>query len=432
MKRIIKYGLVFAIIIIFVVIAYPVLFNRYGDNLIIIRQLVNLLILIDLYKYVNDSISKYSFGIYRYYKLLGMKEIDIVITYIKNNYHRYLVYYLLFLASVYAGNILSALLCTVQFVIYCNCFVLAQYVLMHKQDYKKRVICILSIASAVIVGNITYQVFNLIYKNVVFTEILEFMKNSTFISLYKEIFFECNMTFCALIMMFTMVLAKVISSLDDCSVIEYNLTKVKKISDNYINKSVGRRWFGLLRDIRIAFRNKENIFSYILVFMLYVFGCYFLGSNQAILFWMSFFCIMLINYGLESIYLNDTTAFKIYKLFGEKFDGFLQTKLRISFIINTVFGGVYVIRCFGNKCAEECLALLLIHIINVLYWNMYYSSIYIGMKRYGTFLDDIKKIIVLVIGIIPLINILFAIKYYKNGKRRWNYYVNNGQSDKKI
>jgi len=316
--------------------------------------------------------------------------------------------------------------------LYCNCLVFVLYVLMH--EYKPKKIIFLTFLAVCIacIANGIWQLFRMINNGVVLIEILSFFFNGTILSLYRVIFFECNVYSIIVTIIVTAFSVNKIGSLDDVSVIEEVSKNKKGLMNVRFNQLTRQRSYGLLRDIRITFRNKENLFSYAVAFGLYVFCCCLLGHVTQLLFGVSFLCIVLINYGLESVYLNDTMTLKIYKLFGEDYNGFLQTKMKISIIINFMFGSVYTIKCIDLNCMKEWFILLLIHLTSILHWNMYYSYLYIRMKRYGTLLDGIKRFIVFIIGIIPVLNILFAIIYYKKGKRRWNNYVNNGQGDKEI
>lgn len=432
MKKIIKYSLVIVIITIFTITLYPILFNRYGERLIIIRQLLNLLILMAVFSYTNRSIEKYSLGIYKYYKLLGAKEIDIIVRYIKNNFFRYFVCFCLLFANVYAGNLLSALLCTAQFILYGNCLILALYVLMHKPKYKIALYWLVGIICVSYVITILCRLSGLISNNVDIEELLVLFTNSTLMNMHRAIFFECHLYNIAVVIILTAFSIRKICSLDDISVIEDNAKNKRPLSDIHFSKSISKKRCGLLRDVKITFRNKENLLSYGLLFGLYMFCCGLFGFVPQLLLGVSFLCIVLANYGLEGIYLNDTMTFQLYKLCGEDFGGFIRNKIKVSAIINFVFCSVYTIKCIDTSCVKEWILLLLLQIISIWYWNTYYSYLYSGMKLTRTLLYELKRMIVLVIGLIPVVNILFAIMYYKKGKRRWNYYVNNGQGDKKI
>lgn len=432
MKKLLKYSLPIIIIIIYILIGYPALCKRYGDNLFMIRQLVNMLIVMDVFAYANRSISKYGLGTYKYYKLLGRKEISILGRYIKDNYFRYLMYFFLFFVSAYAGDVVSAMLCTMQYILYCNCLVFVLYVLMHEYKPKKILCLTFLVAGIACIANGLWQLFRMITDGVVLTEILAHFFHGTILSWYRAIFFEGNLYG---ILVAVIVIAFAIFKLhflDDVSVIEEVSVNKNGLMNEHFNQLIEQKRQGLFRDIRITFRKKENLFSYAAAFGLYVFCCCLFGDVPQLLFGVSYLCIVLINYGLESVYLNDTVTLKIYKLFGEDYAGFLQTKLRISIFINLMFGSVYTIKCIGLNSMKEWFILLLVHITNILYWNMYYSYLYIGMKRYGTLLDGIKRLIAFLIGNIPVLNIGFTILYYKKGRRRWNCYVNNGQGDKEI
>lgn len=432
MRRFIKYSLVLVVIIIFAITLYPMLLNRYGERLIIIRQLLNMLILMALFIYVNRSIEKFSLGIYKYYKLLGVKEIDILARYIKNNAYRYFLCFCLLFASVYAGKLLSALLCTAQVIMYCNCLILVLYVLMHKHKCKITLFWILVITCVSYVIYILCQLPGWMGNNADVNKLLLLFNNSTLMNMHRVIFFECHIYNIAVVAILTALSIRQICSSDDNSVIEAISNSKRTLPDTYFNKVISKKRYGVLRDVKIAFRNKENLLSYGLLFGLYVFCCCLFGYVPQLLFGVSFLCIVLVNYGLEGVYLNDILTFPMYKLCGEDFGGFIRNKIKVSAIINFVFCSVYTIKCIDISCVKEWILLLLLQIISIWYWNTYYSYLYSGMKLTRTLVYELKRMIVLVIGLIPVVNILFAIMYYKKGKRRWNYYVNNGQSDKKI
>jgi len=163
-----------------------------------------------------------------------------------------------------------------------------------------------------------------------------------------------------------------------------------------------------------------------------VFCCCLPGDISILVFWVSGLCIVLINYGLESIYRSDITSLELYKLFGESYAGFLQKKMQVSLVINLVFGSVYTIKCIDLSCRKEWFILVLFHITNSLYWNIYYSCLYSGRKLSGTIWYEIKRLVAFIPGIIPGLNIGFAVLYYKVGRRRWDDYVNNGQGNKAV
>lgn len=431
-RSLIKYSLLFAGIIIFAITFYPMLFNRFGERLSIIRQLMNMLILMALCTYANRSIEKYGLGIYKYYKLLGVKETDILTGYIKNNVFRYSLYFCLVFVSVYDGNLLFASLCTAQAIMYCNCLIVVLYMLMHKNKSKITLFWIFMVTGASYIIYILCQLPKLIGNHVDVNRLLALFNKSTWMTMHRVLFFECHIYTIVVVAIVTVLSVRQICSFDDNSVIEDFSNSKRTLPDTYFNKFISKKGYGVLRDVKIAFRNKENLLSYGMLFGLYVFCCCLFGYVSQLLFGVSFLCIVLANYGLEGIYLNDTLTFPMYKLCGEDFDGFIRNKIKVSAIINFVFCSVYTIKCIDISCAKEWILLMLLQITSIWYWNMYYSYLYSGGKLTRTLLYELKRMIVLVIGLIPVVNILFAIMYYKKGKRRWNYYVNNGQSDKKI
>ena len=259
--------------------------------------------------------------------------------------------------------------------------------------------------------------------NMTVREFLNFLNNSVLMKMHRMIFFEFNL-YCVIAVVILLVFAvRKIILLEDFSVIDESSKRRNCSGDTRFHKFFGINRCGLLRDIKIAFRNKENLFSYFLLFVVYAFCCWLFGYVSQLLFVVSLFCVVLANMGLEGIYLNDVGTFQLYKVCGEGFDGFLRNKIKVSVLINFVFLGVYTIKCMQNSCAKDLIWLFLFQIINIGYWNMYYSCLYSRMSLTG---NIIKRMIALVIGLIPVINLVLAIMYYKKGKRSWNCYVNNG------
>jgi len=422
----IKYILLFVIIIVFTTTLYPILFNKYEERFLFIRQLINILILIAIFNYISRSIKKYSFGIYKYYKLLGVKEIEIVIKYIKSRAFEYFLFFGLFFASVYAGNVIPALLCTAQFILYCNGFILLTYVLMHKPKYKTALYCFFSILCAGYAIYFLYRLADLIRNNMAIGELLLFFNNSILMNMHRVIFFEFNLYLMIAVTILIVFTVRKIVFLEDVSVIEESSPNRSHLWDTYFNRFLNRNRSGLLREMKIAFRNKENLLSYVLLFGVYVFCCWLFGYVPQLLFAVSLLCVLLANYGLEGIFLIDTGTFQLYKTCGGDFDGFLQNKIKVSVLINFVFFGAYTIKCIENSCAEEWSRLLLFQIINIGYWNTYYSYLYSRLTLTRTIFYEIKRMIALVIGLIPVVNLVLAIMYYMKGKRSWNCYVNNG------
>ena len=432
MRKLIKYGFMVAVIIIYNIIVYPILLNRYGDTLVILRLLVNILIVAEVLKFTYKSISGFGLGAYRYYKLLGMREISILVQYFRKHCFRYWLCVCFFFMSVYAGDVVSALLCTVQYVGYCVCLVFVLYILMHEYKSKRVIVPAFLTGGAVCVLILLCQLFRFINEDVGFAEIPALLSDGVIPGAYRAMFMECNIyssVMAALVMVFGI---NKLYALDRVSVIE-DFTKNKKLpADRSWNRFFGQKKYGLLRSLKITFRNKENLFSYAAAFGLYVFCCCLPGDISILVFWVSCFFIVLINYGLESIYRNDAISFELYKLFGESYTGFLRKKMQVSLVINLIFGSVYTIKCIDLNCRREWILLVLLHITNSLYWNMYYSCLYSGRKLSGTIWYEIKRLIAFVPGILPGLNIGFAILYYKKGRRRWDEYVNNGQCDKAI
>ena len=217
-----------------------------------------------------------------------------------------------------------------------------------------------------------------------------------------------------------------IIALEDVSVVEECSQHRNNPEDTCFIKFTKIRRCGLLRNVKIAFRNKENLLSYFLLFVGYVFSCWLFGYVSQLFFATSLFCIVLTNFGLEGIYLNDIGTFQLYKICGEDFDGFLRNKIKVSILINIVFFSVYTINCIQNNFASEWIGLFLFQLLNIAYWNMYYSYLYSGLNLTRTILYEIKRMVAFIIGLIPVVNLGFVIMYYMKGKRRWNYYVNNG------
>ena len=193
LRKFIKFILPIFIIVIVTITLYPVFFNKYEERLLIIRQLINLLILITLMNYVNRSIKKYSYGIYKFYKLLGVTELENVINYIKNSAFVYFLCFGLFFSTVYAGNLISALLCTSQFVLYCIGFILLSYMLMHKSKYKTVLNWIFVFVCIGYTICFLYRLAKLIISNMTIGELIFFFNNSILMKIHSVIFFEFNL-----------------------------------------------------------------------------------------------------------------------------------------------------------------------------------------------------------------------------------------------
>lgn len=421
----IKHSLGFVIIIVCTITLYPIFYDKFEERLVIIRQLINLLIFITLLNYTNRSIKKYSFGIYKFYKLLGVKEIENVINYIKNSAFVYFLCFALFFATAYAGNIISALLCTAQFVLYCIGFILISYVLMHKLKCRTVLNWLFAFLCIGYTICFFYRLSKLIISNMTVREFLIFLNNSVLMKIHRMIFFEFNL-YCviAVVILLVFVVRKIIL-LEDVSVIDESSKRRNCSGDTRFHKFFGINRCGLLRNIKIAFRNKENLFSYFLLFVVYALCCWLFGYVSQLLFVASLFCVVLVNMGLEGIYLNDVGTFQLYKVCGEGFDGFLRNKIKISVLINFIFLGVYTIKCMQHSFAKEWIVLLLFQLMNIVYWNMYYSYLYSGLSLTRTMFCEMNIMIALVIGLIPVVNLVFVIMYYMKGKRRWICYVNN-------
>lgn len=271
-----------------------------------------------------------------------------------------------------------------------------------------------------------YRLAELMISNMTIGELLFFFNNSILMEIHSVIFFEFNLCcVIAVTILIVFAISKIIM-LEDVSVIEESSQHRNCSGDTCFNKFFKIKRGGLLRDVKIAFRNKENLLSYFLLFVGDVFCCWLFGYVSQLLFAASLFCIALANFGLEGIYLNDVGTFQLYKICGEGFDGFLRNKIKVSVLINFVFFGVYTIKCMQNSFAKEWIVLLLFQLINIAYWNMYYSYLYSGLSLTRTMFYEVKRMIAFVIGLIPVVHLVFVIMYYMKGKRRWICYVNNG------
>lgn len=425
-KKIIQYSLEFVIILFITITLYPVFLHKFEERLMIIRQLINILVLMGLFNFINRSIKKYSLGIYKYYKLLGVKELGIVIRYIKNNAFGCFLCIGLFFASSYGGNVIPALLCTAQFVLYCTGFILFSYVLMHKPKHKIVMYWILGLLCVGYIVYFLYRLADLMSNSMEIRDWLHFLNNSILMNLHRTIFFEFNLYYMIIVLILIAFAVRKIVLLEDVSVIEDSSKSKIHSGDTFNNRFLNKSRNGLLRDVIIAFRNKENLFSYAFLFGAYVFCCWLFGYVTQLLFGVSLLCIVLANYGLEGIYLNDVGSFQLYKICGGDFNGFIRNKLKVSVLINFVFFSVYTIKCMEYSCVKEWIGLFIFQIINIGYWNMYYSCLYSRMRLTRTMVYEIKRIITLVSGLVPVINLILAIMYYMKGKRSWNCYVNNG------
>lgn len=423
----IKYSLLLSAIIVLVSITfYPVFFKQYEERLSIVRHLINLLLLLISSSYTSISLKKYSFGIYKFYKLLGVTELQNVTNFIKNNASMYYLYFSLFFSTVYTGNVLVALLSTSQFVLCCLGFILLSYMLMHKCRCKTVVFWFFILICTCYMVCFLYRLTELMTNHMTFEDLLLFISNSVLIKIHCAIFYKANLCCMIIVTILDIFTICIISKLDDISIIEDDTRRRVCHKDMCINHFIETTKCSLLRNVKIAFRNKENLVSYLLLFIGYVICCRTVGYVRQLFLATSLFCIALANFGLEGIYLTDIETFQLYKICGGCFSGFLRNKIKVSVLINFCFFSVYTMACILNRFANEWIVLLLFQLINVAYWNTYYSYLYSGMNLTRTMIYEMKRFIAFIIGFIPVVNLIFGIMYYLKGKRRWIYYVNNG------
>ena len=172
-------------------------------------------------------------------------------------------------------------------------------------------------------------------------ELLLFFHNSMLMNMHRVIFFEFNLYHMATVTILIAFAIRKIVLLEDVSVIEDSSKNKSHLGDTYFNRFLKKSRSGLLRDLKIAFRNKENLLSYVFLFGAYGFCCWLFGYVTQLLFGVSLLCIVLANYGLEGIYLNDAKTFQLYKICGEEFNGFIRNKIKVSLLINFVFFSIY-------------------------------------------------------------------------------------------
>ncbi len=431
MRKIIKNSLIIFGTVLFIIILYPVLLSSYGERLVIIRNLLNIIVVFDCLSIINFSIREFSYGEYKYYRLLGLKEINIFLWFIKKSGYKFMALFCLFLVSAYDGKIITALLRDIQFIAYSVCIALTLYVLMHKEQVYNIFIMVAKIISVGFVVVIIHIVLLCVNNKASFTETITSILHSRILEIYNTIILDHSIYHCIVVIIWFVILIKALHLIENKSVVEEGVFNRKRTLNLWTGLE-GINRYGLIRDLIISFRDKGNLFSYILTFGIYLFCCVFFEKNVKLLMFVSFLIIVLINYGLESIYISDLLTFKYYKLLGERYIGFLKRKIAVSIMINIIFGVIYAVKCISLFYFKGFLCLVLFQAINVFYWNLYYSYQYINMKRYGTLLDDIKRLIVTIIAMIPVVNLLVGYRFYKKGKRRWNYYVNNGQSNEEV
>lgn len=426
MKRKEKYFIIPVLSLVSALFIYPLLLSKYGDNLYLIRVLISIALLISCISLINCRIREFCNGEYIYYKLIGMKEWHIFKRLLSKNVLGYIIFGSISYIIAYSANICTAILTVSKFVLLILLLTIMIYLLHYnKVAYKLCVIgCDMGIMLLLI--DILKKVVDLLEIGMDIKSIFITIFNNMVFELYYKIMFEKNNYIIVLLLVCFLPVPYTLKKCEE-KVIELNEKGCNKkdIFSHITECKIVKRYF---KELFVAMRSIGNLVSFLFFYFVYFLVLLLIGKNTTLIMIFSLIAILIVNYGMECVYTSDLLTKNYYKVLGEEYKNFLSKKIRASFVLNTVIFVMYIIKCISiNAFLEEVIFLLVFQILNILYWNLFYSYFYMKMKRYHDVFDDLKVFIVAIGVLIPVLNIALCLAFYKKGKKRWDSYVDNGE-----
>lgn len=180
-----------------------------------------------------------------------------------------------------------------------------------------------------------------------------------------------------------------------------------------------------IKEVVLTGRKVQNLLAYAFIDVLYAISLLFVKKSITAVIVISLIAIFIINIGEDCIYISDLNTKRFYKLLGQTYERFLSKKLGATFMINGCICSVYILKLAVMKHAEIILLLLVIQLMEMIYWNLFYSSVYIHMQRCNNILENIRLMFAFAGAVIPGVNIILCVVYYLKGKEKWNCYVGN-------
>ncbi len=180
-----------------------------------------------------------------------------------------------------------------------------------------------------------------------------------------------------------------------------------------------------VKEVVLTGRKVQNLLAYVFVYVMYAISLMFVKESITAVIIISVIAILIINVGEDCIYLSDLNTKKFYKLLGQTYRHFLFKKIGAAFITNGGICFVYVLKLIVMKHTETVLLLIVIQVMEIIYWNLFYSSVYVRMKHYSTILENIRLMFAFAGAVIPGVNIILCVFYYLKGRDNWDYYVGN-------
>ncbi len=434
-KRILQIILLF-LAIIAGFFTYPLLQRLYGNNWDLVRCILSISLLLIGSTLINHKVGRYCSCEYKFYKLMGMEEHEITKQFYNKNGTVYTVFVVAFYIICVQSNIVQALFKTIQFLIILLIITNLTYFTRYSRKVRVTLSVVLYSILCMFSLYVTATAFACFEQGMGILDILWSVRNMTPIAVLYDLLcnkYNCFFLFLTLFYYFCVKGEKKFEE----KIIETGTRRRNKNSlGGYItDRMYGKRYTKLrpyIKEVVRTGRKIQNLLSYVFVYVIYALCLLLVKKSITAIMVISYIVILIINVGEDCIYLSDLNTKRFYKLLGQTYERFLSKKIGATLIMNSCICFIYFCKLIAMKHIDTILLLIIIQFVEIIYWNLFYSFIYIHMKHYNNILETVRLIFAFAGALIPGVNMILCVFYYLKGKEKWNHYVDNEQGYQKI
>lgn len=423
MRKKVLYLLVIIFTIVFTLIGHPIFEAKYVNQFIYVKITLiicsNLLFAIILHTRLEEFFRTEYF----FYKMIGAKPAYIIRTIFCQNEYLFLLIVGVNYFNVYEKNMIFASLGAIQVLMIYFLLIMLMYLGRHIEWMRRGSRFLLFLMIFAESSKLILESLKLCRENMRFMQIVEKLCGSKEIKAVYDLLTVMNPLKGFCFFMAIVVIYKLLGLSEDC-VVEYNNGKREKCNNRYRRSKKKKIAMYLGTEIKITFRKIQNIFSYLLVYAILLYVLCFIKAEKNI-FFVILVCIFgLINYGVECVYHEDTRCRRWYQVLGEIYQNFLLKKIITTIILNLFAIFVSLIKAFVyRELVRTELLILLFASFFVIYWNLYYTYVYWRLDNYSSAKDAFRSWMALILMLLPGINLMMCIFYYKRGRKYWDEYI---------
>lgn len=406
---------------------HPIFENKYADQFLTVKiaMLISFSILFVIM--LNAKLNQFLRTEYIFYKTIGTTPMRIIRLFFYKDKILFLLVFCITYFIVYEQNILYSCLIAIQILMLYILLATLLYMGKHVNSIRKGslfIVCFLGLLESI---KIIFDIFSLLTQKMNFVQILAEVCQYKEIKFLYSLLAVTNAKKFVLIFIVTILSYKMLSLSENIVAEPSKKQQKSKKPEVFHNKKEEKTdtfIFYIKTEIHTTFRKISNVISYFFVYAVFLYAVCLIKTSSSAFFIVSVFAIILVNYGIECVYHEDTRCRQWYQVLGETYHDFLLKKMLATIILNFF---IFIVNIGKTLIVTNFwyveIALIFFTFFSIIYWNLYYTFFYWKLDTYSSGRDALKAFGALILMLIPGVNIIMCIFYYRKGKEYWDEYI---------